>query len=293
MKVYERTLQSIGQSLLVSLPKEWTKLLKLKKGQKIKLIITEQDHILITPEFIQSQENTNTTITFNQNYKRHFFREYFNGHQQITIKLPEKASPQEIKELHNFLRKFITTQITEETQEKIIIKNFRIEELSIEECLKRMHFFTLNTFQELPSSERTENTLKFYYLLVMQIRRYLTEGKYSKNNNLSLIRILDIRMVAEKIIDIQRRNNTLQKNNHKINEHHQELKKHYEKTFNTFFQSKFENATITWNTTQYLQKKLQTHKEILEKKKEIKPLEDIIQLQEILKNIHEISMLIR
>ena len=96
-------------------------------------------------------------------------------------------------------------QIVEELPTKIVVKCFKIDELSIEECLKRMHFLSLNMIdnvlenQNSSLTELEETATKFYYLLVMQVRRFLEEGKFTKENQIPLIRVLDARMVAERV----------------------------------------------------------------------------------------------
>jgi len=51
MKIIERNLQEIGKSSFVSLPKEWIRSFKLKKGSKVKIMQTDQGLLSIAPEF--------------------------------------------------------------------------------------------------------------------------------------------------------------------------------------------------------------------------------------------------
>jgi len=212
MKVIERSLQEIGQSLLVSLPKPWTKQLHLRKGSTVKMIISEQGNLSIAPELTKSDEKKEANIVFDQHVRRRFFREYFFGNEKITVH--GKVSEKQKHEFHDFLNNFMNVQVIEETKDKIVVKCFKIDELTVDECLSRMFYLSLNLMQEGHKEEITITAKKFYYMLVMQIRRFLTEGKFTKENEMPLIRALDYRMAAFSYF----RNNDYEKALHLWNE---------------------------------------------------------------------------
>lgn len=206
MKITERSLQEIGKSLFVSLPKEWTELLKLKKGSKIKIRISEEKNLVISPEFTKKEEKREGVFGYDKHFFRNFIREYFYGSEKITINIKESIKEEELKSIYEVLNKFMNVQIIEDNSSKIVVKCFQIDDLSIEECLRRMHYISADMIDELLSKNNKtkmkglEGSLtKFYFMLVMQIRRFLEEGKFIQKNQLSLLRALDFRMVGEKI----------------------------------------------------------------------------------------------
>lgn len=206
MKIIERNVQQIGQTLLISLPKEWTRLLKVHKGSKLKIMISEQGNLSIAPDFITEENKLEVTLPFDQYFKGRFFRAYFGGNEKITFLIKQKITDAERKEFYAFLKRFMNVQVIEETTAKIVIKCFKIEELTIEECLKRMYFLLMTMFEEikegnhnLKKKETRETMIRFYYMLILQIRRYLSEGKFIEGKQITLIRAMDYRMVAEKI----------------------------------------------------------------------------------------------
>ena len=245
MQVIERKLQEIGKSLLISLPKPWADGLKLKKGAKLKMVVSEQGSLLITPEFVQREEKKETVIPFDIYVKRRFFREYFRGNEKITIKGTPPAN--ERKAFHEFLTNFMDVQVIEDTKDGIVVKCFKINELTVEECLNRMFYLSLNLMDEGFRKETAVTAKKFYYLLVMQIRRFLTEGKFTKENEMSLIRALDYRMVAEKMDRIIR-----WCEQGKIPE---EVQEYYRKAFQYFVANDFEKALFLWEEEKRLRKK--------------------------------------
>lgn len=249
MKVIERSLQEIGQSLLVTLPKSWTKSLNLEKGSNIKMTISEAGNLLIAPEFVKKEEKKEMTLKYDSFFAKRFFSAYFDGCEKITITFERE------EKIHTFLDKFMNVQIIEETSNKIVLKVFKIEELSIEECLKRMFYLSLNMFDEVSNNNRLNelkhSLIKFYYMLVLQMRRFLSEGKYTEENQISLLRATDCRMVAEKI---EKMSDILLeiKKDKSINE----IKQFYSKSFNSFFNNEFEKSLGLLKEKKELDKKI-------------------------------------
>jgi len=260
MKIIERNLQEIGHSLLVTLPKHWTKSLKLKKGSKVKIMISGEGDLRIAPEFTIKEKKKEVSIDFDDYFARRFFREYFFGNEKITIHTANIGDKNR-KELYSFLKKFMNAQIIEETESKIVVKCFKIEELSIEDCLRRMHFLSLNMFDEAMSknnktklAEMEDSITRFYYMLVMQIRRFLSEGKFAEENQIPLVRALDFRMVAEKIERIS----DILMNLDKVEDKKilSEVKEYYKKSFASFISSNFDKALSLWTEEKHLPEKI-------------------------------------
>ncbi|MFA5084628.1 MAG: hypothetical protein WC475_04625 [Candidatus Paceibacterota bacterium] len=203
MAITERNIQQIGKSFLITLPKQWATAFNLKKGSKLKIMTSEQGNLLISPEFIEKKASRETEMVFDSYFKRKFYREYLEGNDRITIILKNGAE-KDRKEIRSFLKNFMNIQIIDESESKIVLKCFKIEELSIEECLKRMYFLSLNLFEDIGREksgiqEIRDIMTRFYYMLVMQTRRFLSEGKFTKENQIPIIRALDFRMAAEKV----------------------------------------------------------------------------------------------
>jgi phosphate uptake regulator len=257
MKIIERNTQEIGKSLLISLPKPWTKAMGIKKGASLKIAVQDNGRLEIAPEFTKKEAKKDISIDYGKNFQRKFFREYFEGYENITINL---SSSSDKKEIHDFLKRFMNIQIIEESRDKIITKCFKINELSAQECLKRMHFLTLNMFDDLlegkkPSSELRDAATRFYYMLVMQIRRFLDEGKFAEENQISLIRAMDLRMVAEKIQRIAELLAYTGKFNPKELDIGKDVEEFYSKAFNYFILQDFAKSMPLWHESKNISKK--------------------------------------
>jgi len=298
MKIIERNLQELGKSLFVSLPKDWTKTYKLKKGSKIKIMSSEKGLLTIAPEFTKQEKIKESIIDFDEHFKRRFFREYFNGNEKITVIINKKISGNQRKEIYDFLKRFITIQIIEESNTKIILKSFKIEELSIEECIKRLYFISLGMIEELISSndrtmlqEMRDNMTRFYYLLVMQIRRFLDEGKFTKENQIPLVRAMDFRMVAEKIQRVGEIVDNLKTiKNKKSLDFLKKVHEHYSKSVLSFINNNYKKAPLLWEQGKKLKKE---YDNLLSKKQNSQTLQQLKDIHIILRFTNEITGLIR
>lgn len=293
MKIIERNLQEIGKSLLVTLPKYWTSSLKLKKGSKIKMLVSSEGNLLIAPEFTRERERRETTIVYDQFLERKFFREYFFSNEKITILLPASMKKTDREDLYHFLKQFINVQIIEDTRDRVVIKCFKIDDLSINECLKRMYHLSLSLFDE-KNPEIKATSKRFYYMLVMQIRRFLCEGQYTKNNDISLLGILDLRMVSEKIARITSLILEIDEiRDDRLKEVLAEVKNYYQKSFQYFLTNDYEKAIQLWAEEKIIHKNL--NKELLKIKQSnnIELFQQAKDIKQVLLDAKSITMHVR
>jgi len=302
MKVVERKVQAIAGSLLVTLPKGWTKSVNLKKGSLLRFAITPGGTVMITPDIItQQDERKKSVIEYDEHILRRFFREYFMGNEEIVIKLPKKISADEKKELYAFLKKFMNVQIIEETEQRIVLKSFKIEELSIEDCLKRMFYLTLNMLDELKGEndklklqELERNVKRFYYMLVMQIRRFMGEGKFAEQNQIGLVRAMDYRMTGMKVDDIADIMLAFEDiKSQSIRNMLNETAEFYKRAFLSFINNDFDKALKLWSEERVLEKKYSMLIDDIRKRKNIDDYKQACDLLQVMKLARRVSMLVR
>jgi len=253
MDVVERNLQEIGKSLLVTLPKQWTKSLGLKKGSVVKVMLSGNGQLIIAPQINAKEKRPEVTIVFDHHFPRHFFRQYFMGAEKITFLFRTGISLLEKERIYGFLARFMNVQIIEESESRIVTKVFRIEELSIEECLSRMHFLSLNILDDciahapFADSDKILKTLKrFYYMLVMQVRRFIDEGRFADSNQISLLRAMDCRMAAEKVEKIAQGLVSLRRLN-APGKPLERFKEYYAHAFSCFLNQRYGKAVESWD----------------------------------------------
>ncbi len=202
----KRRLQGISGSLFVSLPRSWTKQYKLEKGSTVDIELAKGGQLVLAPSLHQKKETWNAKIVYNELFYRKFFREYLAGNDFITVVFRDEISPEERKKLYSFLDLMMNVQIVEESSNQLVLQSFKLTDLSVRSCLKRMFYLTQTMFDELISINDTAKIKeldaiisKYYYVLILQIRRFLEEGKFTHESDMTIIDSVDIRMIAEKI----------------------------------------------------------------------------------------------
>ncbi len=291
MKITERNAQEIGKSLLVSLPKGWSKSMNIKKGDPVKMMVSENGNLTISPEFTKKEEKKEASIIFEQDFRRRFIREYFEGNEKISITFNKEIKENELKDIYVFLKRFMNIQIVDESKKQIVLKIFRIDELSILECLSRMHSLSLSMLECIYSSsnktkikELRDNMTRFYNMLVMQIRRFLSEGKYTDENQISLIRAMDIRMVAEKVQRVGEILSGFSTKEDKTLKMLKEIDTYYSQATKYFIEENFNKALLLWKKAEEI--KTACEKLALNEK-------DKTLLLNLIRYSKEISMLVR
>ncbi|MBI4451082.1 AbrB/MazE/SpoVT family DNA-binding domain-containing protein [Candidatus Woesearchaeota archaeon] len=290
MAIFERRAQAIGKSLLVSLPKKWALAAKLRKGSAVKMVITDQGSLMLMPELMR-HESRAATILFDDAVQRRFIREYFNGNEDISIISKQTLSDAQREEIHQFLERFMNVQIVDESASRISVKCFRIEHLSIEDCLKRMWHLSLNALDDALARRQAHGLRKrmtpFYYMLVMQVRRFLSEGAFARQNEIPLIRALDCRMAAEKMQRVGEITEQLRPFSGQI-PHAAKVRDLYAAAVSCFVNSDYEKAVQVWRDTTALQATLRRART-----KKIVQHGKSAEISQILRLAKEISMLVR
>ncbi|MBT7902932.1 phosphate uptake regulator PhoU [Candidatus Woesearchaeota archaeon] len=263
MKLHERKLQEISGSLLVSIPKAWANQFKLKKGSKVEIGEAEFS-LQLAPKLDRIKTKSRELIDYDERFVRKFMRLYLKGTDEIVIAHKNSFSTHDKKSIQKNLEGFMNVQIIEEHSDKIVIQNFDITDLTIEQCLKRMYFLTKNMIvgvieQSDDIHSIDSNLHKFYFLLVRLIRKDLDEGLYAEKK-MHLIRYMDYRMASEKI---ERIGDLLKVINHKKKDKIliQQLKfieKEYEATFNAFVKEDFKTAMELWKKRNQINKDFKT-----------------------------------
>ncbi len=245
----------------------------------------------------EAEKKKEVFMAFDRHFRLRFFRAYFEGNEKITFLFKQKIPERERLQLSLFLHRFMNVQVIEETSEKIVVKSFKIEELSIEECLQRMHFLLLSLFDETASGsnlvklkEPRETLLRFYYLLVMQVRRFLSEGKFAEENQISLIRAMDYRMVAEKINRIAEVLIT-QKEKIELQKLFIEYKQEYAQAYQYFLHNEYEKASELYFQVLDSESRQEKLLRKWERGRYFKAYHQVLRSGQILRHIKEICML--
>ncbi len=149
--------QTGGSTLIVSLPKDWVRRMKLKKGDEVDIIETE-NYLLISPrtEIKDEAEITMTREDSPEATARRLVSLYLAGFNKISFKSEERICPRFRGYLKRFARtKLVGTEIIEDLPSRLSLRILLSpSELPIPEAVRRMGIITQSMIKDAYSSLR-------------------------------------------------------------------------------------------------------------------------------------------
>ena len=98
-----RKIQEIGKSLYISLPRDWTKQMQLKRGDRVTLIPQQDGSISVYPE-VKKEDPKNITLEINQeseqSLRRRITGAYVDGFDIIQLRTENRFTDEQ----HNIIR---------------------------------------------------------------------------------------------------------------------------------------------------------------------------------------------
>ena len=302
MKKAERKLQKISGSLLISLPSNWVNHYNLKKGSKVNIGFKEDGTLIIAPELHETKKKTETTIVYDKFFIRKFFRDYLSGTDFIKIIFKEKILQNDRKRLYDFIQNcLMNVHIVEETSERIVLQNFRLEGMSIKACFQRMNHITSSMFEDVLNKEKgsikekEKNLTRFYYMSVRLIRQYLQEGGYTQDQDISLLKAMDYRLASEKIERIADKLKFIsnRKTDFHVYKFGNKIYEKYKMAITSFLKEDFETAISMWEKFNQFKKEASAIEKRLMKKKDFDSIKTLHAYLQILEYVNDIANLVR
>ncbi len=210
-KLY-RKLQSQGGSTVVSLPSSWIDKFNLKKKDTVVIEVMSDGSLKIRPGFNSSteQEDRDELILESNPYVvKEVVKNILSGQTHIVV-----VSDNEInKSLRNQIRYWVNglpnTEITEETNQRIVIENFGYKKIPTGKIIQRLLYLIADMFDDVKNETYDDldyafdQLRKFYFILVMHIRAYLRTGVYvTEDNDFTPLEAMDYRVFCGKIEEI-------------------------------------------------------------------------------------------
>ena len=214
MPRYARRLQQIGSSILVSLPSEWIKSNKLKKGSIVPVDVNRDNTLSIFPSESEAEHIKEAMIQYSpasmETLVNQVYGAYLLGYDVIRVKAPSSITYEDAERFKHAMRKLVGLEIVEEDR-KNITSQFLLDPntLDAEKILRRLNSIVAGMFREaIEAIKSRENAAKRsidarddevdrqYFLLVRLIRSAMMDQKLAGKMNLSNIDILDYRIAA-------------------------------------------------------------------------------------------------
>ena len=218
MTKFIRRLQRIGNTTLVSIPKEWIIANNLEKGSEVQLE-ANRDILLVTSADDNMRQARDLTIYYplpkEENVVADITGAYLLGYDLIQIKSKKSIPINDREKIRNSTRKLVGMEIVEEDATTVTMQ-FIMDSTTLnpQKILKRMSTIVLGMFDDilntiileeqtnlltLPSRDNEVN--RQYFLLVRLIRNTIIDKRLASAFNLENIDIIDYR-VAANILEI-------------------------------------------------------------------------------------------
>ncbi len=218
-----RKLISFGKnSYVVSLPKNWVRQNKLKKGDLIYIEETPASLVLSKKDIDKVNEEKERIINIDgktiDRIEREVNSAYILNNRIITLK--GKEIKDKIKELQKVIQNLIALEIMEQTSDSIIAKDFlNMDKVSVEELIRKMDVVTKTMIKESSKiftddnyeniNERDKDVNRLYFLLYRTFLYNLENPtkalKNLKLDPINLFKVHSIGFYVEGIADEARR----------------------------------------------------------------------------------------
>ena len=212
MTRFTRSLQRIGSSILVSLPKVWVDANKLDKSTQVEIEITQNNLSIRTQQTKRPSKEIKISYPLpkGENVVPNITGAYLLGYDIIRIKGKSTISVADRESVRASMRRLVGMEIVDEDASNISVQ-FLLDETSVnpQNILKRMSSIALGMFTDVISSlksgdktnlqtipNRDDEINRQYFLLVRLIRSTIMDTRLAGIFNLENIDILDYRIAA-------------------------------------------------------------------------------------------------
>jgi len=214
----QRKIMSLGRaSLVISLPKHWTKSNKLKKGDIISVDVQRDNSLVVTPSGRRSKELKKGTLYIEQDDKedsiaRRLVAYYLNGYSGIEMVSRKVFSAEQIKAIRRIVR-MLYMSIMESDSERMSIETLIDEsKASITSGIQRMHMIALSICQDTLKAFRNQDRSladavisldddvdQFSFLILRLLRTAALDPALANQLGLEPINCLDYQTLVHRI----------------------------------------------------------------------------------------------
>jgi len=272
----QRKIMSLGRSsLVVSLPKHWTKLNELKQGDVVSLAIQRDRSLAIFPGIISKKGTKETALHIDPNEKastirRNIISIYLNGYTNIRLFSKDIFPVFQQKAIRNIVQKLYMRIMDCDSKTMHIVSLMDETKASVLSGIQRMHILSNSMLKEVLSSLETQDpdlakttfqleddVNHFSYLILRTLRRAALEPAFANSLDVEMSDCFDyqmlvyrIKQVANNARDIAKHIVMLNQQQLKISDQLIELMKQagknahalYTQAFNAFFSNTGDDA---------------------------------------------------
>ena len=212
-----RKLQRLGGSYIISLPRKWINDVFQKylddKEEPLPLIaidILNDRSLKITPGLTQLEEIQKELILESNPYVvKELVNNILSGETYIVIRSDKLINKSLRNQIAYWVNGLPNTEITEESNQRIVVQNFGFKTIPTEKLIKRLLYLIADMFDDINQesykniNSKFDELRKFYFILVMHIRTYLRTGvNITEDSTFSPLKAMDYRIFCGKVEEI-------------------------------------------------------------------------------------------
>lgn len=214
-----RKLQKIGRTLYVSIPKSWSKQMKLKHGDKVNMFLQPDNSMCISSIDFQESPREITLKIKSQSSKHSIKREivaaYVDGFDIIKVISEESISDEKHDAIREIINSLFGLELIEISKNSMTIQCLLKRSLEIDKTIHRIHNVISSMFEETivilrkqnaspisGLSRRMEDIRRLYLVSNRLLRSFLLFPDPKKSMEISLIDCVDYLQILHLISEI-------------------------------------------------------------------------------------------
>lgn len=155
---YRKLIKLGSSSHILTLPNDWLKKNKLKKGDLVYISENINNELILSPQLKEEKKGKQVTITENNDLddlNRKLISAYISGYDIVNIKLKNLNN---FRVIENYLDSLMSFEIIEQTPNEIIAKDLLdIKEISMEKIIRRIDILIRAMIEETKESHKLSN----------------------------------------------------------------------------------------------------------------------------------------
>lgn len=226
----QRKIMSLGRSsLVVSLPKHWTKLNELKQGDVVSLVIQRDRSLAILPGPTGKKDVKEISLHIDPDekastIKRNIISCYLNGYTDIKLFSKDIFPVFQQKAIRNIVHRLYMRIMDCNAKTMRVVSLMDETKASVISGIQRMHILTNSMLQEVLSSLKTQNpdlakttfqleddVNHFSYLILRTLRRAILEPAFANSLDVKISDCFDYQILVYRIKQVANSANEIAK----------------------------------------------------------------------------------
>jgi phosphate uptake regulator len=210
-----RKIQEIGKSLFISLPKDWTKQMQLKRGDIVTLIPHQDGSISVYPEV--KEEGPRQIILdidkeSEQSLRRRITGAYVDGFDVIQLRAENRFTDRQHDMIREITEELFGLEVVDAASNVVTIECLLKPTLPIEKTIHRIHNIVKSMFDETVSAlkeqdvslamgvpRRIRDINRLSFVIYRALRSLILSPRLAKRREMSLIDSVDYLRVLHRI----------------------------------------------------------------------------------------------